>query len=42
MAPPLIGLSSLVLVAVPMLPAPPRPQLTDPDVVPPNITYLDY
>jgi hypothetical protein len=21
---------------------PPPPQLTDPDVVPPNITYLDY
>jgi hypothetical protein len=26
---------------VPMLPAPPH-RLTDPDVVPPNITYLDY
>jgi hypothetical protein len=30
-----------VLVALPML-QPQPPQLTDPDVVPPNITYLDY
>jgi hypothetical protein len=41
-APPaVIGLQGLVLVAMPMLPASPR-QLTDPDVVPPNISYLDY
>jgi hypothetical protein len=41
-APPtVIGLQGLVLVALPMLPASPR-QLTDPDVVPPNISYLDY
>ena len=41
-APPaVIGLQSLVLVAMPMLPAS-RRQLTDPDVVPPNISYLDY
>ncbi len=39
--PPLVGLPNLVLVVAPMLPAPPR-QLTDPDVVPPNISYLDY
>ncbi len=39
--PPLIDLPNLVLVVAPMLPAPPR-QLTDPDVVPPNISYLDY
>jgi hypothetical protein len=39
--PPLINLPNLVLVALPMLPAPER-QLTDPDVVPPNISYLDY
>ncbi len=39
--PPLIELPNLVLVVAPMLPAPPR-QLTDPDVVPPNISYLDY
>jgi filamentous hemagglutinin family protein len=38
---PLIELPNLVLVVAPMLPAPPR-QLTDPDVVPPNISYLDY
>jgi hypothetical protein len=31
----------LVLVTLPML-QPRPPQLTDPDVVPPNITYLDY
>ena len=31
----------LSLVALPML-TPRPPQLTDPDVVPPNITYLDY
>jgi hypothetical protein len=29
------------MVALPLLSVPP-PQLTDPDVVPPNITYLDY
>ena len=39
--PPLIELPNLVLVVAPMLPAPPR-RLTDPDVVPPNISYLDY
>ena len=39
--PPLIGLPNLVVVSLPMLPAP-APQLTDPDVVPPNISYLDY
>jgi hypothetical protein len=39
--PPLIDLPNLVLVVMPMLPAPPR-NLTDPDVVPPNVTYLDY
>ncbi len=39
--PPLINLPNLVLVSLPMLPAP-APQLTDPDVVPPNISYLDY
>ena len=39
--PPLISLPNLVLVALPMLPSP-APQLTDPDVVPPNISYLDY
>jgi filamentous hemagglutinin family protein len=39
--PPLISLPNLVLVSLPMLPAP-APQLTDPDVVPPNISYLDY
>jgi hypothetical protein len=31
----------LLMVALPLLSVPP-PQLTDPDVVPPNITYLDY
>jgi hypothetical protein len=39
--PPLVGISNLVLVALPLLPAA-APQLTDPDVVPPNISYLDY
>ena len=42
LAPPTLStLPSLVVVALPMLQAQP-PQLTDPDVVPPNITYLDY
>lgn len=41
MPPPLIGLPDLVVVALPLLPAPAR-RLTNPDVVPPNITYLDY
>ena len=41
-APPsLPALPGLLLVALPMLQVRP-PQLTDPDVVPPNITYLDY
>jgi hypothetical protein len=31
----------LGVIALPMLSLPP-PQLTDPDVVPPNISYLDY
>jgi fibronectin-binding autotransporter adhesin len=35
------ALSGLVLVAQPVLPAP-TGQLTDPDVVPPNISFLDY
>ncbi len=35
------GPPKLSLIAVPML-TPRPPQLTDPDVVPPNITYLDY
>ncbi len=39
--PPLINLPNLVIVALPMLPAA-APRLTDPDVVPPNISYLDY
>ena len=40
--PPSLGsLPDLVLIAMPML-QPQPPQLTDPDVVPPNITYLDY
>ncbi len=39
--PALTNLPDLVLIALPML-QPPPPQLTDPDVVPPNITYLDY
>ena len=34
-------LARLVVVALPMLPAA-APQLTDSDVVPPNISYLDY
>jgi hypothetical protein len=38
---PPVGLPKLVLLAVPVLPPSPR-RLTDPDVVPPNITYLDY
>jgi len=41
MPPPLVNLPRLVLVALPLLPAA-APQLTDPDVVPPNISYLDY
>ena len=41
MPPPLVSLPRLVLVALPLLPAA-APQLTDPDVVPPNISYLDY
>ena len=42
LAPPtLTSVPGLILVALPMLQARP-PQLTDPDVVPPNITYLDY
>ena len=39
--PDLVTLPHLVLVAVPLLRSQ-RPQLTDTDVVPPNITYLDY
>ena len=39
--PPLIGLPNIVVLAVPLLPAPPR-RLTNPDVVPPNISYVDY
>ena len=39
--PALTNLPDLVLVALPML-QPQPPQLTDPDVVPPNITYQDY
>jgi filamentous hemagglutinin family protein len=39
--PNLAAIPELVLVALPMLQGRP-PQLTDPDVVPPNITYLDY
>ena len=39
--PSLTSLPDLVLIAMPML-QPQPPQLTDPDVVPPNITYLDY
>jgi hypothetical protein len=35
------GLPKLSLIALPML-TPRPPQLTDPDVVPPNITFLDY
>ena len=41
MPPPLATLPRLVLIALPMLPTA-APQLTDPDVVPPNISYLDY
>jgi hypothetical protein len=41
-APPtLSSLPALVVVALPMLQARP-PELTDPDVVPPNITFVDY
>jgi len=41
-APPQIsGLTSLNLFALPMLASPPG-RLTDPDVVPPNISYKDY
>ncbi len=39
--PDLVALPHLVLVAIPLLRSQP-PQLTDTDVVPPNITYLDY
>jgi filamentous hemagglutinin family protein len=39
--PDLVTLPHLVLVAIPLLHSQP-PQLTDTDVVPPNITYLDY
>jgi len=39
--PPLIGLTPLVLLAEPLA-APPSDQLTDPDVVPPNVSYVDY
>jgi filamentous hemagglutinin family protein len=38
---PLVALPNFKLVALPVLPAPPG-QLTDPDVVPPNISYQDY
>jgi hypothetical protein len=38
---PLVPLPNFKLVALPVLPAPPG-QLTDPDVVPPNISYQDY
>jgi hypothetical protein len=34
-------LPAVILLALPML-QPQPPQLTDPDIVPPNITYLDY
>ena len=39
--PPVAGLSNLVVIALPILPGSP-PRLTNPDVVPPNVTYLDY
>ncbi|HTI79448.1 MAG TPA: hypothetical protein VL614_03250, partial [Acetobacteraceae bacterium] len=39
--PPLATLPRLVLIALPVLPAI-APRLTNPDVVPPNISYLDY
>jgi hypothetical protein len=39
--PPVATLPKLVLVAVPLLRGL-APQLTDTDVVPPNISYLDY
>ena len=38
---PLVALPDFKLIALPVLPAPPG-QLTDPDVVPPNISYQDY
>jgi hypothetical protein len=38
---PLIGLAPLVLLADPLPPAP-AGALTDPDVVPPNVSYVDY
>ena len=38
---PLVALPDFNLVALPVLPAP-SGQLTDPDVVPPNISYQDY
>jgi hypothetical protein len=39
--PMLTAVPGMTLVALPMLQVRP-PQLTDPDVVPPNISYLDY
>ncbi len=39
--PPAMVLPDLVLLALPSLAAPPR-QLTNPDVVPPNVSVLDY
>ena len=39
--PALTALPGLAIVTLPMLQVRP-PQLTDPDVVPPNITYMDY
>jgi hypothetical protein len=39
--PPLIGLTPLVLLADPLAPPPPG-ELTDPDVIPPNVSYVDY
>jgi hypothetical protein len=39
--PPLPVLPELVVIALPSLPAPPK-QLTNPDVVPPNISVQDY
>jgi hypothetical protein len=39
--PPLIGLTPLVLLADPLA-APPPGELTDPDVIPPNVSYVDY
>jgi hypothetical protein len=40
--PPLIGLTPLVLLADPLVAPPGGDQLTDPDVVPPNVSYVDY